>query len=126
MKRGFLLPSLLGMVRDATGSYSPGLDGCAAAFLALTIVLLELGIRWSQRWDVSALNGQACTRIEQRCLGWTMIACGIDPAFARCASARQVTMPKMSYLVSDHTQTSSPTLLSAAGRVCIFKRTCTS
>jgi NNP family nitrate/nitrite transporter-like MFS transporter len=53
---GFLLPSLLGMVRDATGSYAPGLYGCAAAFLAGTILLLELGIRWSQRWDVSAVR----------------------------------------------------------------------
>jgi len=53
---GFLLPSLLGMVRDATGSYSAGLYGCAVAFLAGTIVLLELGIRWSQRWDVSAVQ----------------------------------------------------------------------
>jgi NNP family nitrate/nitrite transporter-like MFS transporter len=35
---------------------SPGLYGCAAAFLAGTIVLLELGIRWSQRWDVSAVQ----------------------------------------------------------------------
>ena len=53
---GFLLPSLLGLVRDATGSYSAGLYGCAVAFLAGTIVLLELGIRWSQRWDVSAVQ----------------------------------------------------------------------
>ena len=53
---GFLLPSLLGIVRDATGSYSTGLYGCAVAFLAGTIVLLELGIRWSQRWDVSAVQ----------------------------------------------------------------------
>ena len=53
---GFLLPSLLGMVRDATGSYSAGLYGFAAAFLAGTMVLLELGIRWSQRWDVSAVQ----------------------------------------------------------------------
>jgi NNP family nitrate/nitrite transporter-like MFS transporter len=53
---GFMLPSLLGLVRDATGSYSAGLYGCAVAFLAGTVVLLELGIRWSQRWDVSAVQ----------------------------------------------------------------------
>jgi len=48
---GFFLPSVLGAVRDATGSYAPGLFGCAAAFLCGTVVLLELGTRWSQRWD---------------------------------------------------------------------------
>jgi NNP family nitrate/nitrite transporter-like MFS transporter len=48
---GFFLPFLLGALRDATGSYSPGLLGCAAAFLIGTLVLLELGTRWSQRWD---------------------------------------------------------------------------
>ena len=51
---GFLLPSLLGLVRDGTGSYAAGLYGCAAAFLCGTILLLELGTRWSQRWDLGA------------------------------------------------------------------------
>src|SRR5688572_20081584 len=51
---GFLLPSLLGLVRDGTGSYAAGLYGCAAAFLCGTILLLELGIRWSQRWELAA------------------------------------------------------------------------
>lgn len=48
---GFFLPFVLGAVRDATGSYAPGLFGCAAVFLVGTLVLLELGARWSQRWD---------------------------------------------------------------------------
>jgi NNP family nitrate/nitrite transporter-like MFS transporter len=48
---GFVLPFLLGAVRDATGSYAAGLLGCAAVFLAGTLVLLELGTRWSRRWD---------------------------------------------------------------------------
>jgi len=48
---GFFLPSMLGAVRDATGSYGPGLFGCAVAFLCGTVVLLELGTRWSHRWD---------------------------------------------------------------------------
>ena len=51
---GFLLPSVLGLVRDGTGSYAAGLYGCAAAFLCGTLLLLELGIRWSQRWDLAA------------------------------------------------------------------------
>jgi NNP family nitrate/nitrite transporter-like MFS transporter len=48
---GFFLPFVLGAVRDATGSYAAGLFGCAATFLFGTLVLLELGTRWSQRWD---------------------------------------------------------------------------
>jgi NNP family nitrate/nitrite transporter-like MFS transporter len=51
---GFLLPSVLGLVRDGTGSYAAGLYGCAAAFLCGTILLLELGTRWSQRWELAA------------------------------------------------------------------------
>jgi NNP family nitrate/nitrite transporter-like MFS transporter len=53
---GFFLPSMLGVVRDVTGSYAAGLYGCAVAFLIGTVVLLELGIRWSQRWDVTAVR----------------------------------------------------------------------
>lgn len=53
---GFLLPSALGAVRDATGSYVMGLAGCAVVFLAGTLVLLELGTRWSRRWDRRALQ----------------------------------------------------------------------
>jgi NNP family nitrate/nitrite transporter-like MFS transporter len=51
---GFLLPSLLGLVRDVTRSYSGGLYGCAAAFLCGTVMLLELGTRWTQRWELAA------------------------------------------------------------------------
>jgi NNP family nitrate/nitrite transporter-like MFS transporter len=51
---GFFLPSVLGMVRELTGSYSIGLIGCAGVFAAGTVVLLELGARWSLRWDARA------------------------------------------------------------------------
>jgi NNP family nitrate/nitrite transporter-like MFS transporter len=51
---GFFLPFVLGAVRDATGSYAAGLFGCALTFLIGTAVLLELGARWSQRWDSAA------------------------------------------------------------------------
>jgi NNP family nitrate/nitrite transporter-like MFS transporter len=53
---GFLLPSALGVVRDATGSYAFGLVGCAVAFLGGMIVLLELGARWTHRWDDHAVQ----------------------------------------------------------------------
>jgi NNP family nitrate/nitrite transporter-like MFS transporter len=53
---GFFLPLVLGALRDATGSYAAGLFGCAAAFLCGTLVLLELGTRWSQRWDSAAVQ----------------------------------------------------------------------
>lgn len=53
---GFFLPSALGIVRDATGSYGPGLFGCAVVFLAGTVVLLELGARWSVRWQTTAVR----------------------------------------------------------------------
>jgi NNP family nitrate/nitrite transporter-like MFS transporter len=48
---GFLLPFVLGAVRDMTGSYAAGLFGCAVSFVGGTLILLELGARWSQRWD---------------------------------------------------------------------------
>jgi len=53
---GFFLPFVLGAVRDATGSYAAGLFGCAATFFCGTLVLLELGTRWSQRWDSEAVQ----------------------------------------------------------------------
>jgi NNP family nitrate/nitrite transporter-like MFS transporter len=53
---GFFLPFVLGAVRDATGSYAAGLFGCAATFLCATLVLLELGTRWSQRWDSAVVE----------------------------------------------------------------------
>ena len=53
---GFFLPSALGAARDVTGSYSIGLFGCAVVFLAGTLVLLELGARWSTQWETRALR----------------------------------------------------------------------
>src|SRR5688572_25562048 len=53
---GFFLPSVLGVVRELTGSYALGLFGCAAVFAAGTVVLLELGARWSARWHADALK----------------------------------------------------------------------
>jgi NNP family nitrate/nitrite transporter-like MFS transporter len=53
---GFFLPTLLGMTKDYTGSYAAGLLACVAVFALGTIVLLELGARWSQRWAPAAVD----------------------------------------------------------------------
>ena len=53
---GFFLPTLLGMTRDYTGGYATGLLTCAGVFVAGTLVLLELGARWSQRWAPAAVD----------------------------------------------------------------------
>jgi NNP family nitrate/nitrite transporter-like MFS transporter len=66
---GFFLPSILGAVRDLTGSYELGLFGCAAVFLAGTVVLLELGARWSMRWDTRALKQAGVYSYRQALFG---------------------------------------------------------
>ncbi len=53
---GFFLPSALGAVKEVSGTYAPGLFACAAVFAGGTCVLLELGARWSQRWDGHAVR----------------------------------------------------------------------
>ena len=53
---GFFLPSILGAVKDATGTYGAGLMVVAVAFAAGTIVLLELGTRWTARWEERAIK----------------------------------------------------------------------
>ena len=56
---GFFLPSILGAAKDATGTYATGLALFALAFLAGTLLLLELGSRWKARWapDAAAQSG---------------------------------------------------------------------
>jgi len=53
---GFFLPTLLGMAKDYTGSYRAGLLVCVGVFVVGTIVLLELGARWAQRWAPAAVD----------------------------------------------------------------------
>jgi MFS transporter, NNP family, nitrate/nitrite transporter len=53
---GFLLPTVLGAAKDLTGGYSTGLWVCAATFVIGTIVLLELGARWSSEWTPTAVQ----------------------------------------------------------------------
>jgi NNP family nitrate/nitrite transporter-like MFS transporter len=51
---GFFLPTLLGALKDTTGTYATGLAALAVVFVIGTIVLLELGARWSERWSPAA------------------------------------------------------------------------
>ena len=53
---GFCLPSALGMSKDHLGGYGVGLFAFAGIFLLAGPMLLELGYRWSGRWDVSLLQ----------------------------------------------------------------------
>jgi NNP family nitrate/nitrite transporter-like MFS transporter len=61
---GFFLPSVLGVVKDATGTYGVGLALFAAAFLLGALLLLELGTRWTTRWQPHAVkqSGLFCYR----------------------------------------------------------------
>jgi len=61
---GFFLPTVLGATRDLTGSYAAGLMLFAGVFTIGTIVLLELGARWSVRWSDRAVerSGIFCYR----------------------------------------------------------------
>jgi NNP family nitrate/nitrite transporter-like MFS transporter len=53
---GFFLPSILGVIKDMTGSYTGGLALFALLFLAGTAVLLELGVRWARKWEATAVR----------------------------------------------------------------------
>ena len=67
---GFFLPSLLGAMKDGTGSFGPGLLLVAWAFLAGALALLQLGSVWSSRWQAPAIDraGIFCYRDIIR--GW--------------------------------------------------------
>jgi NNP family nitrate/nitrite transporter-like MFS transporter len=54
---GFLLPSLLGTIKDRTGQYSWGLYIIAAGFVVAALALLQIGTQWSTQWhEVSAVR----------------------------------------------------------------------
>lgn len=61
---GFFLPTLMGAMKDATGTYATGLSIVAIVFAAGTLTLLELGTRWSSWWrtDVVRRTGVFCYR----------------------------------------------------------------
>jgi MFS transporter, NNP family, nitrate/nitrite transporter len=67
---GFFLPTVLGAARDLTGSYASGLVLFAGVFVVGTIVLLELGARWSARWNERAVerSGVYCYRTALKSL----------------------------------------------------------
>jgi NNP family nitrate/nitrite transporter-like MFS transporter len=48
---GFLLPSLLGATKDATGTYATGLLVLAGVFFVGALVLLQIGSFWATRWQ---------------------------------------------------------------------------
>ena len=53
---GFLLPSLLGVIKDRTGQYSWGLYLCGAALFLAAAILLELGTQWHLKWHQSSVD----------------------------------------------------------------------
>lgn len=53
---GFFLPFLLGTIKQRTGQYSGGLYLFAAAFVLVSLMLLELGTRWRTSWHEVALE----------------------------------------------------------------------
>ena len=53
---GNRVDAVLGAIRDYSGTYAPGLALFTTAFVAGTIVLLELGNRWSRDWNEAAVR----------------------------------------------------------------------
>jgi hypothetical protein len=53
---GFLLPSLLGAIKDRTGQFSWGLYFFALAFLIAAATLLQLGTHWHLAWASSSVD----------------------------------------------------------------------
>lgn len=53
---GFLLPSLLGTIKDRTGQYSWGLYTIAAGFLVAALALLQIGTQWSTKWHQASAD----------------------------------------------------------------------
>jgi len=53
---GFFLPSLLGLLKDLSGSYATGLLLFATIALGAAAMLLEFGVKWSRAWPANALQ----------------------------------------------------------------------
>ena len=53
---GFFLPSLLGLLKDLSGSYAAGLLLFAIIVVGAVAILLEFGIKWSRAWPANALQ----------------------------------------------------------------------
>ena len=52
---GFFLPSLLGLLKDLTGTYATGLACFALCTAGLCVLLLEFGVRWKRSWPANAI-----------------------------------------------------------------------
>jgi NNP family nitrate/nitrite transporter-like MFS transporter len=52
---GFFLPSLLGMLKDLTGTFAAGLAGFALCSAGICFLVLEFGVQWKLTWPVSAV-----------------------------------------------------------------------
>lgn len=53
---GFFLPSVLGLLKDVSGSYATGLLSFTLLIVAAAFLLLEFGVRWSHSWNPSAIS----------------------------------------------------------------------
>jgi NNP family nitrate/nitrite transporter-like MFS transporter len=53
---GFLLPSVLGAIKDRTGQYSWGLYVIAGGFLAASFMLLQVGTQWHTNWQEASVH----------------------------------------------------------------------
>ncbi len=53
---GFFLPSVIGALKDMTGSFGVGLLCFAVLVLFGALLLLEFGVQWSFRWSPDALR----------------------------------------------------------------------
>lgn len=53
---GFFLPSILGVLKDLSGSYAAGLFSFATVVAGAVVILLEFGVKWSRTWPANALQ----------------------------------------------------------------------
>ena len=67
---GFFLPSMLGAVKDAAGTYAPGLLLLAIAFFAGALALLHLGSVWAARWHPPAVRQSGIFSYRDVLRGW--------------------------------------------------------
>jgi NNP family nitrate/nitrite transporter-like MFS transporter len=61
---GFLLPSLLGAIKDRVGDYGTGLLAFSIAFFVASVLLLIRGTTWARDWDEAFVSrsGVFCFR----------------------------------------------------------------
>lgn len=67
---GFFLPSMLGAVKDAAGTYAPGLLLLAIGFFVGALGLLHLGSMWAARWQPGAVSQSRIFCYRDVLRGW--------------------------------------------------------